>query len=129
MESSISFALGRQVRPIFYYNHLHYGGLRCMKQELLYLLLLPNKRYYAPHRCVLKSASPCKLQSMMSVILKTVILPYANLHLWKGLPLPLLHGFILQNADILSTDSRVVICSDVAYAERWYSVVRGLVLS
>lgn len=54
------------------------------------------------------------MQSFMSAALKTVILPYVNFHLKGGFPLPLFHGYKLQNAQILSNDSRIMICSDVA---------------
>ncbi|KAL5548498.1 hypothetical protein UlMin_003729 [Ulmus minor] len=64
------------------------------------------------------------VQSIMSLILKTTIIPYANLYLWKGLPLPLLHGFSLQNAEISCTDTKLVICSDVAFAQQFHAFSR-----
>ncbi|KAL5548493.1 hypothetical protein UlMin_003724 [Ulmus minor] len=64
------------------------------------------------------------VQSIMSLILKTTIIPYANLYLWKGLPLPLLHGFTLQNAEISCTDKMLVICSDVAFAQQFHAFSR-----
>uniref|UniRef100_A0A5B7BY55 Lipid-binding serum glycoprotein C-terminal domain-containing protein n=1 Tax=Davidia involucrata TaxID=16924 RepID=A0A5B7BY55_DAVIN len=59
------------------------------------------------------------IQSVMSTVLKTVFLPYVNLHLRRGFPLPLFHGYRLQNAQILCTDSRIVICSDVASMKQY----------
>lgn len=53
------------------------------------------------------------VQSVMSVILKTAFLPYVNLHLRRGFPLPLPHGFTLQNAEIFCINYRLVICSDI----------------
>ncbi|KAI5333864.1 hypothetical protein L3X38_023996 [Prunus dulcis] len=58
------------------------------------------------------------VQAVLSTILKTVVVPYVNLHLWKGLPLPLPHGFTLHNSEIVSINSRLTIFSDVAIAER-----------
>lgn len=54
----------------------------------------------------------------MSTLLKTVFMPYVNLRLLRGFPLPIVHGFSLQNAEIFCIDSRVVICSDVAFKEQ-----------
>lgn len=65
----------------------------------------------------------------MSVVLKTVVFPYVNLQLWKGIPLPLVRGFTLENADIFCADSRVVICSDVAYTAQLNSFSSYLALS
>ncbi|KAL3851170.1 hypothetical protein ACJIZ3_013052 [Penstemon smallii] len=58
------------------------------------------------------------IQTVMSTMLKTVILPFANLKLSKGLQLPVFHGYELQYAQILCTDSWIVICSDVAPVEQ-----------
>lgn len=53
----------------------------------------------------------------MWAIIETVFLPYANEHLGKGLPLPIIHGFTLQDAEIILSTSSVAVCSDVAYTE------------
>ncbi|KAI3466458.1 hypothetical protein Pfo_023121 [Paulownia fortunei] len=53
------------------------------------------------------------IQTLMSTILRTVILPYVNLKLSKGLQIPAFHGYELQDAQILCTDYWIVICSDV----------------
>ncbi|XP_031286539.1 putative BPI/LBP family protein At1g04970 isoform X1 [Pistacia vera] len=58
------------------------------------------------------------VQSVMSTLLKTVFMPYVNLHLLRGFPLPIVRGFSIRNADIFYIDSRVVICSDVAFTEQ-----------
>ncbi|KAH0987526.1 hypothetical protein GBA52_014703 [Prunus armeniaca] len=60
----------------------------------------------------------CISLAVLSTILKTIVVPYVNLHLWKGLPLPLPHGFTLHNSEIISINSRLTIFSDVAIAER-----------
>lgn len=57
------------------------------------------------------------VQAILSTILKTVVVPYLNLYLWKGLPLPLPRGFTLKNSEILSTNSRLRIFSDVEFVE------------
>lgn len=53
----------------------------------------------------------------MWTIIETVFLPYANSHLSKGLPLPIIHGFTLQDAEIILSTSKVEVCSDVSFAE------------
>ncbi|XP_010252621.1 PREDICTED: putative BPI/LBP family protein At1g04970 isoform X2 [Nelumbo nucifera] len=61
------------------------------------------------------------IQSVMWIFLKTVFLPYVNLHLKKGFPLPIIRGFNLQNAKILCTNSLITVCSDVALADSFYN--------
>lgn len=51
---------------------------------------------------------------LMSTALRTVILPYINLKLSRGYPLPTFHGYMLQNANIMCSDSWIKISSDVA---------------
>ncbi|KAJ4975597.1 hypothetical protein NE237_000703 [Protea cynaroides] len=55
------------------------------------------------------------IQSAMRTFLKTVFLPYANLHLRRGFPLPIIRGFTLQNADIFCASSQILVCSDVVF--------------
>ncbi|XP_015901270.3 putative BPI/LBP family protein At1g04970 [Ziziphus jujuba] len=69
------------------------------------------------------------IESLMAVVLKTIAIPYANLQLRNGIPLPLLHGFTLRNADIFCTDSMVIVCSNVAYAAELNSLSRHFALS
>ncbi|CAK9133409.1 unnamed protein product [Ilex paraguariensis] len=57
------------------------------------------------------------IQPVMWTVIETVILPYANSHLGKGFPLPIIHGFTLQNAEIICSNARITVCSDVAFAE------------
>nr|GEX40246.1 putative BPI/LBP family protein At1g04970 [Tanacetum cinerariifolium] len=57
------------------------------------------------------------IQPVMWTIIETVFLPYANARLGVGFPLPIIHGFMLQNAEIIPSDSRITVCSDVAYEE------------
>ncbi|KAK6918788.1 Lipid-binding serum glycoprotein, N-terminal [Dillenia turbinata] len=57
------------------------------------------------------------IQPIMWTIIQTVFLPYANLHLGKGFPLPIVHGFTLQNAEIICSSSLITVCSDVIYEE------------
>ncbi|KAF2303819.1 hypothetical protein GH714_023603 [Hevea brasiliensis] len=54
------------------------------------------------------------LRPVAFAILKTVFLPYVNSRLLKGLPLPFLHGFTLKNAEIHYTNSKMMICSNLA---------------
>lgn len=55
------------------------------------------------------------VQTVMSTVIKTVVVPYVNLHLMSGFPLPLPHGFALGNARIRYADSGILICSNVSY--------------
>ncbi|XP_042477445.1 putative BPI/LBP family protein At1g04970 [Macadamia integrifolia] len=57
------------------------------------------------------------IQSVMRTFLKTVFFPYVNLRLRRGFPLPIIRGFTLQNADIVSANSQIVVCSDVVYTD------------
>lgn len=59
------------------------------------------------------------IQPIVWTIIQTVFLPYANAHLEKGFPLPIIDGFTLQNAEIISSSSRITVCSDVTYAESY----------
>ncbi|KAL2247662.1 putative BPI/LBP family protein At1g04970 [Sesamum indicum] len=54
------------------------------------------------------------VQMLMSTTLRTVVLPYVNLKLSEGFQIPVFHGYGLQDAHILCTESWIVICSDVA---------------
>ncbi|KVI10656.1 Bactericidal permeability-increasing protein, alpha/beta domain-containing protein [Cynara cardunculus var. scolymus] len=57
------------------------------------------------------------VQPVMWTLIETVFMPYVNAQLGNGFPLPIIHGFTLQNAEIVSTDSRITVCSDVTYQE------------
>lgn len=56
-----------------------------------------------------------QVQAAMSTVIDTVFLPYLNLHLAKGFPLPVLPGFTLENAEIICRNSQVMVCSDVVH--------------
>ncbi|XP_073126286.1 putative BPI/LBP family protein At1g04970 [Henckelia pumila] len=58
------------------------------------------------------------IQTFMSSMLRSVVLPYINLKLREGYVLPVFHGYELQDTQILYTDSWIVICSDVGTAEQ-----------
>lgn len=57
------------------------------------------------------------IQPVIWTLIETVFLPYANAHLAKGFPLPIIRGFILQDAEITFTNSRIMVCSDLAYTQ------------
>lgn len=59
------------------------------------------------------------VQPVMWTLIETVFLPFANKHLGKGFPLPIIRGFTIQNAEIICSPSRVTVCSDVAYVESY----------
>ncbi|CAK9315483.1 unnamed protein product [Citrullus colocynthis] len=50
-------------------------------------------------------------------LVKTTLLPNANVYLRKGLPLPVIHGFMFQNAEVISSNSRIMVCSDILWTE------------
>ncbi|XP_019183551.1 PREDICTED: putative BPI/LBP family protein At1g04970 [Ipomoea nil] len=54
------------------------------------------------------------VQTMMSAMLRTVVLPLVNIRLQLGYHLPSFYGYELQNAEIFFTDSWITISSDVA---------------
>ncbi|CAL5341657.1 unnamed protein product [Camellia sinensis] len=54
----------------------------------------------------------------IEAVLKTVLVPYVNLLLWKGVPLPDLLGYTLHNAKFSYIDSRIIVCSDIASLEQ-----------
>ncbi|KAI8005797.1 putative BPI/LBP family protein [Camellia lanceoleosa] len=58
------------------------------------------------------------LQPAIEAVLKTVLVPYVNLLLWKGVPLPDLLGYTLHNAKFSYIDSRIIVCSDIASLEQ-----------
>ncbi|ONK69264.1 uncharacterized protein A4U43_C05F21040 [Asparagus officinalis] len=55
------------------------------------------------------------IQGVMKVFLNTVFIPLVNSHLKQGFPLPIIHGFTLQDAEILTSSSKIVVCSDVVF--------------
>ncbi|XP_054797834.1 putative BPI/LBP family protein At1g04970 [Prosopis cineraria] len=66
------------------------------------------------------------IQPVVWTLIQTVFLPYANSHLSKGFPLPIIHGFTLQNAEIILSNSRVTVCSDVVFAEPHKLILKSL---
>ncbi|CAH1428739.1 unnamed protein product [Lactuca virosa] len=56
------------------------------------------------------------VQSVMSRLLKSIIVPVVNLRLRVGYSLPDFHGYELQNASIIYHDSKILVCSDIARA-------------
>ncbi|KAL6143972.1 hypothetical protein ACLB2K_054667 [Fragaria x ananassa] len=55
------------------------------------------------------------IQPVVWTGIQTVFVPYVNKHLGKGIPLPIIHGFTIQNGELLCSDSRIMVCSDVTY--------------
>lgn len=54
------------------------------------------------------------LEPVIGTVLRAVLLPYVNVLLWKGLPLPNVKGYTLHNAQFSYVDSRIIVCTDVA---------------
>ncbi|KAI3815131.1 hypothetical protein L1987_14787 [Smallanthus sonchifolius] len=61
------------------------------------------------------------IQPVMWTLIETVFLPYVNAHIGIGFPLPIISEFTLQNAEIITSDSRITVCSDVTYYESFDS--------
>ncbi|KAJ6723773.1 hypothetical protein OIU74_008190 [Salix koriyanagi] len=57
------------------------------------------------------------IQPLMWTLIQTVFVPNANTHLAKGFPLPIIHGFTVQNAEIIFSRSKITVCGDVAFGE------------
>ncbi|KAJ9686598.1 hypothetical protein PVL29_015462 [Vitis rotundifolia] len=57
------------------------------------------------------------IQPVIWTLIETVFLPYVNVHLGKGFPLPIIHGFTVQNAEIICSYSKITVCSNVAYED------------
>ncbi|KAL6136989.1 hypothetical protein ACLB2K_062284 [Fragaria x ananassa] len=55
------------------------------------------------------------IQPVVWTGIQTVFVPYVNKHLGKGIPLPIVHGFTIQNGELLCSDSRIMVCSDMTY--------------
>ncbi|XP_072977105.1 putative BPI/LBP family protein At1g04970 [Typha angustifolia] len=55
------------------------------------------------------------IQGVMHIFLNSVFMPYLNSHLLRGFPLPIIHGFTLQDAYILVSNSRIMVSSNVAF--------------
>ncbi|XP_027190646.1 putative BPI/LBP family protein At1g04970 isoform X2 [Cicer arietinum] len=64
------------------------------------------------------------IQSLISSVLKTVVLPYLNLQLKRGLPLPIIDGFGFQNTVILYNHPWISVCSDVWFIEEDYYLIQ-----
>lgn len=69
------------------------------------------------------------IQPIVWTVIETVVVPNVNSHLSKGFPLPIIHGFTLENAQIVLSDSDVNVCSDVAFTEwtdfSWIKLYQG----
>lgn len=62
------------------------------------------------------------IQPVMSTVLKTVVVPYLNSKLGKGIMLPTFHDYKLENAEIIYTNSWIVLSSDVASIQQYYTI-------
>ncbi|KAE9584125.1 putative bactericidal permeability-increasing protein, alpha/beta [Lupinus albus] len=60
------------------------------------------------------------LTSVVSSVLKTVLIPFLNSQLKRGIPLPMLNGFALENAGILYAHPWVTVSTDVAFLGHSY---------
>ncbi|CAL0308916.1 unnamed protein product [Lupinus luteus] len=60
------------------------------------------------------------IQALMSSALKTIIIPYLNFELKRGLPLPIIDGFAFEKANILYAPPWIAACSDVSFLGDYY---------
>ncbi|KAM0910474.1 hypothetical protein ACQ4PT_014143 [Festuca glaucescens] len=57
------------------------------------------------------------VQSVMRIVLKKLFVPYVNSYLGQGFPLPIIKGFLIKDAYILTSQSRIIVSSDVSFVE------------
>ncbi|XP_047310444.1 putative BPI/LBP family protein At1g04970 [Impatiens glandulifera] len=57
------------------------------------------------------------IQPVVWTVIETVVLPYTNSHLEQGFPLPVIHGFTLQDAEIICSSSKITVCSNIDYTD------------
>lgn len=57
------------------------------------------------------------VQSVMRIVLKNLFVPYVNSYLGQGFPLPIIKGFIIRDAYILTSYSSIIVSSDVSFIE------------
>jgi hypothetical protein len=53
----------------------------------------------------------------MRIVLKNLFVPYVNSYLGQGFPLPIIKGFLIRDAYILTSQSRIIVSSDVDFVE------------
>lgn len=57
------------------------------------------------------------IQTTVAGLLKTVLVPFVDLYLLKGITLPSFHGLALKDAKMVFNSSMIIMCSDVALSE------------
>lgn len=57
------------------------------------------------------------VQSLMRIVLKNLFVPYVNSYLGQGFPLPIIKGFVIRDAYILTSYSSIIVSSDVSFIE------------
>ncbi|KAL8160023.1 hypothetical protein V2J09_001560 [Rumex salicifolius] len=57
------------------------------------------------------------VQPAIEEVIATVLLPRLNTHLNQGFPLPLIHRFSLQNAEITYSESAITVSGDVSFVD------------
>ena len=56
-------------------------------------------------------------QSLIRIVLKNLFVPYVNSYLGQGFPLPIIKGFVIRDAYILTSYSSIIVSSDVSFIE------------
>ncbi|KAK3130375.1 hypothetical protein QOZ80_6BG0492710 [Eleusine coracana subsp. coracana] len=57
------------------------------------------------------------VQSVLRIVLKSLFVPYVNSYLEQGFPLPIIKGFSIRDAYILTSYSKMIVSCDVAFIE------------
>ncbi|KAG6592062.1 putative BPI/LBP family protein, partial [Cucurbita argyrosperma subsp. sororia] len=57
------------------------------------------------------------IQKTVAGLLKTVLVPFVDLYLLKGITLPSFHGLVLEDAKMVFNSSMIIMCSNVALSE------------
>ncbi|KAJ3677612.1 hypothetical protein LUZ60_003336 [Juncus effusus] len=57
------------------------------------------------------------IKGTIRLFLKRICIPYLNKYLKEGFPLPIIHGFTLENAYILMPSAKIIVGSDVTFNE------------
>ena len=56
-------------------------------------------------------------QNVLRIFLKHLFVPYVNSYLEKGFPLPIIKGFSIRDAYILTSYSKLIVSCDVTFIE------------
>lgn len=96
------------------------GSLHMDLIQVDYYSFIPHNDEHSKHflfQVNLSSLENTNLQPVVKTLVKTTLLPNANAYLQKGLPLPIVHGFMLQNTELVSSNSSIMVCTDMLWTK------------